>query len=55
MKKVLKKLLIITKKIMPELKTFEFNLKTKTKFGVGEALKLGEFLKDFKFKKIANK
>lgn len=37
---------------MPEIKSFEFNLKTKTKFGAKEALKLGEYLKDLKFKKI---
>jgi len=36
-----------------KLKTFEFNLKTKTRFGPGEALNLGKYLKEFSFKRIA--
>lgn len=31
---------------------FGFNLRTKTKFGVGEALNLGNYLKEFSFEKI---
>jgi alcohol dehydrogenase len=39
---------------MNELKTFdfEFNLKTKTRFGVGTALNLGTYLKELPFKRI---
>lgn len=39
---------------MKELKSFkfEFNLKTKTRFGVGTALNLGEYLKELSFKRI---
>lgn len=33
-------------------KEFEFNLKTKTKFGVGLSLRLGDYLKELKFRKI---
>lgn len=33
------------------MKDLEFNLKTKLKFGINSALRLGEYLKDFKFKK----
>jgi len=33
-------------------KNFEFILKTKTKFGVGEALNLGKYLKEMSFKRI---
>lgn len=32
---------------------FEFNLKTKLKFGAGEALNLGKYLKEMKFDRIA--
>lgn len=31
---------------------FEFNLRTKTKFGAGEALNLGKYLKEMSFKRI---
>ena len=37
---------------MDKLKSFEFNLKTKTKIGVGQALNLGKYLKEFSFKRI---
>lgn len=33
-------------------KPFEFNIKTKTRFGVGEALRLGEYLKELRFKRV---
>ena len=48
----------ITQKIKPtymykdKLKPFEFNLKTKTKFGAGQALGLGKYLKELHFKRI---
>lgn len=35
-----------------KLKNFEFNLRTKTKFGAGEALNLGKYLKEMSFKRI---
>lgn len=31
---------------------FEFNLKTKARFGIGEALNLGKYLKELKFKRV---
>jgi alcohol dehydrogenase len=37
---------------MKNIKNFEINLKTKAKFGVGEALNLGKYLKEFSFKRI---
>jgi len=37
---------------MNELKTFEFNVKTKTRFGAGIALNLGKYLKELTFKRI---
>jgi len=35
-----------------KLKPFEFNLKTKTRFGEGISANLGKYLKEFDFKKI---
>jgi alcohol dehydrogenase class IV len=31
---------------------FEFNLKTKTRFGIGEALSLGQYLKELSIKRV---